>query len=205
MFRASIAPIIRSTQNCSCSLWYRSYYLGSKLLQTWPNYLVTFEEACSTDSIICTTRGCNKSFMYSWWWARWTLETCTIIYQYINICILWHLVGFLQHRITTHRTTNIYKKTTVYLPEDLIGAHDDRLLTVLHIVLDLQYTMNPQPVARSPLKTQQQDARSVLFRLSDWKNKNILCSVHSEQRAVPILATAQFCHNLSGLGYGLFL
>jgi len=45
MFRASIAPIIRSTQNCSCSLWYRSYYLGSTLLQTRPNYLVTFEEA----------------------------------------------------------------------------------------------------------------------------------------------------------------
>ena len=27
MFRASIAPIIRSTKNCSCSLWYRSYYV----------------------------------------------------------------------------------------------------------------------------------------------------------------------------------
>jgi len=34
MFRASIAPIIRSTKNCSCSLWYRSNYLGSKLPQT---------------------------------------------------------------------------------------------------------------------------------------------------------------------------
>ena len=30
MFRASIAPIIRSTQNCSCSLWHRSYHLRSK-------------------------------------------------------------------------------------------------------------------------------------------------------------------------------
>ena len=27
---------IRSTWNCSCSLWYRSYYMGSKLLQEWP-------------------------------------------------------------------------------------------------------------------------------------------------------------------------
>ena len=27
MFRASIASIIRSTQNCNCSLWYRSYYV----------------------------------------------------------------------------------------------------------------------------------------------------------------------------------
>jgi len=31
MFRASIAPIIRSTQNCSCSLWYRSYCKVQKL------------------------------------------------------------------------------------------------------------------------------------------------------------------------------
>ena len=43
-------------------------------------YLVTLEEACSPDSIICT-RGCNYSFMYSWWWARWTPETCTVIWQ----------------------------------------------------------------------------------------------------------------------------
>ena len=27
MFRTSIAPIIRSTKNCNCSLWYRSYYV----------------------------------------------------------------------------------------------------------------------------------------------------------------------------------
>ena len=35
MFRTTIAPIIRSTQKYSCSLWYRSYYLGSKLVQTF--------------------------------------------------------------------------------------------------------------------------------------------------------------------------
>ena len=33
--------------------------MGSKLL-----YLVTFEEACSPDSMICT-RGCNYSFMFT--------------------------------------------------------------------------------------------------------------------------------------------
>ena len=31
MFRASIVPVIRSTYNCNCSLWYRSYYLGESL------------------------------------------------------------------------------------------------------------------------------------------------------------------------------
>ena len=63
---------------------------------------------------------------------------------------------------------NIFLKSS-RLPEDLIGADDDRLLTVLHVVFDLQYTMNPQPVARSPLKAQQQDTGSILFRLSDCK------------------------------------
>ena len=32
--------------------------------------LVTFEQACSPDSMICTW-GWNCSFMYSWWWVRW--------------------------------------------------------------------------------------------------------------------------------------
>jgi len=43
-------------------------------------YLVKFEEACSPDSMICT-RDCNYSFMYSWWWTRWTRETCRVIYS----------------------------------------------------------------------------------------------------------------------------
>ena len=42
------------------------------------SYLVTFEEACSPDSMICT-RGCSYSFIYSWWWVRWTPETCRVI------------------------------------------------------------------------------------------------------------------------------
>jgi hypothetical protein len=38
------------------------------------------------------------------------------------------------------------------LPKDLVCADDDRLLTILHVVLNLQDTMHPQPVAGSPLK-----------------------------------------------------
>jgi len=37
-----------------------------------------FEEARSSDSMIFT-RGCNYSFIYSWWWTRWTPETCGVI------------------------------------------------------------------------------------------------------------------------------
>lgn len=69
------------------------------------------------------------------------------------------------------RNVTDYIKQIYGLPKDLIGAYDNRLLTVLHVVLDLQYTMNPQPVARSPLKTQKQDAGSILFRLSDCKTQ----------------------------------
>jgi hypothetical protein len=37
----------------------------------------------------------------------------------------------------------VYLIKSYRLPEDMIGAQDDRLLTVLHVVLDLQYAMNP--------------------------------------------------------------
>ena len=30
MFRVSIVPIIRSTSNCNCSFWYRSYYVSEQ-------------------------------------------------------------------------------------------------------------------------------------------------------------------------------
>jgi len=35
------------------------------------DHLVTFGMIC--------TRGYNYSLIYSWWWARWTRETCTVI------------------------------------------------------------------------------------------------------------------------------
>jgi len=39
---------------------------------------ITSEKACFPDSMICT-RCCNYNFMYSWWLARWTPETCRVI------------------------------------------------------------------------------------------------------------------------------
>ena len=50
----------------------------------------TLEEGCCSDTVTCT-RGCSYSFMYSRW-VRWTSETCRVILQYINTCILLHLV-----------------------------------------------------------------------------------------------------------------
>ena len=34
MFRVSIAPIIRSTSNCNCSFWYRSYHVSDQQFST---------------------------------------------------------------------------------------------------------------------------------------------------------------------------
>jgi len=47
---------------------------------------------CCSDTMTCT-RGCNYSFIYSWWWVRWTPKTFRVILQWINTCILLHLVG----------------------------------------------------------------------------------------------------------------
>jgi len=33
------------------------------------------------DQIRMCTRGCNYSLMHSWWWARWTPETCRAIWS----------------------------------------------------------------------------------------------------------------------------
>ena len=40
----------------------------------------TLEEGCCSDTMTCT-RGCSYSFVYSWWWVRWTPETCWVILQ----------------------------------------------------------------------------------------------------------------------------
>jgi len=57
------------------TVWEASFFKRDQI-RTY--YLVTFEEACSPDSMTCT-RGCNCGFLYSWWWARWTPETCRVI------------------------------------------------------------------------------------------------------------------------------
>jgi len=57
------------------TIWETSFF---KHDQTRSPYLITFEETSFPHSTICT-RGCNYSFMYSWWWARWTPETRRVI------------------------------------------------------------------------------------------------------------------------------
>lgn len=66
----------------------------------------------------------------------------------------------------------------------MVGTDNDRLLAILHVVLNLQDTVDPQPVARSPLKTQEQNAGSVLFGLSDCEARELF---------VRTMATAFIC------------
>jgi len=78
MFRTSIDSIIRSTSNCNYSFWYRSYYQGSDLVPAWP-FATLAEDRCP-DTMTCT-RSCSFSLMYSWWWGRYTPETCRVSSQ----------------------------------------------------------------------------------------------------------------------------
>jgi hypothetical protein len=68
MFRASVAPIIRSTSNGNCSFWYRSYHV-SEQQPSASMALATLAEGCFSDTVTCT-RSCSYSLMYSWWWVR---------------------------------------------------------------------------------------------------------------------------------------
>ena len=43
-------------------------------------HLATLEESCCSDTMTYT-RGCSYSFKCSWWWVRWTPETCRMILQ----------------------------------------------------------------------------------------------------------------------------
>ena len=62
----------------------------SKNLQpAWP----CWRKAVALTRDMTCTRSCSYSLMYSWWWVRLTPETCRVILQQINTCILLHLVG----------------------------------------------------------------------------------------------------------------
>jgi len=74
------APIIRSINNCTRSLRYRSYYLYRRL---------------RVQLLILLMMGAV------------TPETCRVVLQWINICILLHLLDFYSHWITMHATISL--------------------------------------------------------------------------------------------------
>ena len=111
MFRVSIA-IIRSTKTVTTASGIgHSNNIKTTFLQH--DHLATLEEGCCSDTMTYT-RGFSYSFMYSWEWVRWTPETCRVILQWINTCILLHLVGSYEYKkVTMHGTMNI--KFTIFM------------------------------------------------------------------------------------------
>jgi len=71
---SGVHKTVVSASGTDHTIWGASFFIHDQIR----TYLVMFEEACFPDSMICT-RGCNYSFMYSWWWARWTPETRRVI------------------------------------------------------------------------------------------------------------------------------
>ena len=105
MFRPSIAPIISSTYNCSCSLWYRSYYLGSKLLQTWLNNYTCFGRPSRPSSAVHKTVVAASGTDHTVWGAsilkldQIRTESTRVTWDFkLNSCVqnnyCWILLGF---------------------------------------------------------------------------------------------------------------
>ena len=71
------APIIRSIKNCTRSLRYRSYYLYCYSPHSW------------------SERRLRVQFLILLMMGAVTPETCRVVLQWINICILLDLLDFL--------------------------------------------------------------------------------------------------------------
>ena len=73
------APIIRSTKNCICYLWYRSWYWYSYLLPAWPDQATLEGSSCT--SITTYTRGSTYNFLVLVMMGAVTPETCRVTVQ----------------------------------------------------------------------------------------------------------------------------
>ena len=88
------APIIRSTKNCNCSLRYRSYRnIGAATSLQRGHIGPRWREGA--DQYYDLYRRLRLQFLVLLMMGVVTPETCKVILQLINICILLQLVGFL--------------------------------------------------------------------------------------------------------------
>jgi len=88
MFRVELPPIIRSTCNCICSIWYLSHrYCYLPLSPTI---------AAGSSNGVTNTRCCRYSFILSWWWVEVPPETCRAVSRYNKLCNVascWICIG----------------------------------------------------------------------------------------------------------------
>ena len=105
------APTIRSIKNCTLSLRYRSYYLYRYSPPTWSDW----------DGVLY--RRLRVQFLILLMMGAMTPETCRVVLQWINICILLHLLDFYSHWVTMHGTTSLEKRIKSTLHEDQYRLH----------------------------------------------------------------------------------
>ena len=112
------APIVRSIKNCTRNLRYRSYYLYRYSPPRWRGVAVfiyckaTLHVSGVTAPIIRSIKNCTRNLQYRSYYlyrrlrvqflillmmGAVTPETCRVVLQWINICILLHLLFFYSH------------------------------------------------------------------------------------------------------------
>jgi len=127
------APIIRSIKNGTCNLRYRSYYLYRYSPPTWSDRDWFVRVACDSHKPIrphllrvdshkpvpIRPRWRGVAVQVVWpvpevagtvfnilMIGAVTPETCRVVLQWINICILLHLLDFYSHWIMIHGNTS---------------------------------------------------------------------------------------------------
>jgi len=113
------APIIRSIKNCTRSFRYRSYYLYRYSTPTWSDW-DWFVRVESHKPVPIRLRCSGVAVQVVWpvpeaavhclillMMGAVTPETCRVVLQWINICILLHLLDFYSHWIMMHGTMSL--------------------------------------------------------------------------------------------------
>jgi len=97
MFQVVPPPIIRSTYNCTYSIWYLSHHY-CYLLLLWKSSTL----AAGSSNGLTNTRCCRYSCMRSWWWVVVPPETCRQVSRYNKLCIIascWMYIGIHEMQV----------------------------------------------------------------------------------------------------------
>jgi len=110
-------------KNCTRSLRYRSYYLYRYSPPTWSDRDWFAQVACGSHKpvpirprwrgvavqVVWPVPEAGATVFILLMMGAVTPETCRVVLQWINICILLHLLDFYSHCITMHGTTSLKK------------------------------------------------------------------------------------------------
>ena len=96
------APIIRSIKNCNRSLRYRSYYLYRYWFvraarDSYKPVLIRPRWRGVAVQVVWPVQEAAVTVLILLMMGAVTPETCTVVLQWINVCILLHLLDFYSH------------------------------------------------------------------------------------------------------------